>query len=55
MQLQSTLREPPTQVTNKCFGLRLTATMAHNIIGVPFKGYTGKLTLHPHVKDVVQE
>src|SRR3984893_13943284 len=55
MQFQSTLREPHAQGTNQCFGLRLTATVAHNIIGVPFKGYTAKLTLHPHIKDVVQE
>jgi len=29
--------------------------VAHNIIGIPFKGYLIKLTLHPHIKGVVQE
>lgn len=55
VQLQSTLRKPPPQLTYQCFGLQLAVTVAYNIIGVPFEGDSGKLALHPHIKGIVQE
>jgi hypothetical protein len=55
MQFQSALRKSPRQIIYQRLGLRLAATVADSIVGVPFKRYVPMLTLHPHVEDVVQE
>ncbi|MBJ6791917.1 hypothetical protein JGY85_25405 (plasmid) [Shigella sonnei] len=55
MQLQPALRKPLPQSTYQSVSLPLAVTVAYNIIGVPFEGNAGKLTLHPHIKGIVQE